>query len=228
MKPRAKLPGRIDRPFFRQCAFTLVEVLVALVVFAVLSVISYRTLSSIFDTRERLSQQSATLRDQALFFTRLEADLGAILPRAIRNADGVNEPALKVLSAAVSSIDPVLVFSRTGFAGGAGASAAPQRIGYRFNEGKLELLIWDGLDSAPRAQPVAHTALRNVREWRWRVLDQRGNWRADWPSRDDATPAAASTALPAALELTLTVDNGATMVRLFALRELRNASLPNG
>lgn len=228
MKRCAHLPGRIDRLVFRQHAFTLVEVLVALVVFAVLSVISYRTLSSIFDTRERLSQQSATLRDQALLFTRLEADLGAILPRAIRNADGVNEPALKVASAAVAAIDPVLVFSRTGFAGGAGTGAAPQRIGYRLNEGKLELLIWDGLDAAPRAQPAAYVALRNVREFRWRVLDQRGNWRADWPSRDDATPTAASTALPAALELTLTSDSGASMVRLFALRELRNTSLPNG
>ena len=225
---RTDIHRTIGRRRARQAAFTLVEVLVALVVFALLSIISYRTLSSILDTRERLGQQSATLRDQALFFTRLETDLGAILPRSVRNADGVNEPALKVLSATVSSIDPALVFSRTGFAGGAGAGTAPQRVGYRLHDGKLELLIWDGLDAAPRAQPAVYTALRNVREWRWRVLDQRGNWRADWPSRDDATTATASTALPAALELTLTGDLGSAMVRVFALRDHRNVGLPNG
>jgi len=224
---RADMCRTIDRRRARQQAFTLVEVLVALVVFAVLSVISYRVLSSILESRERLGQQSATLRDQALFFTRLEADLGAMLPRDVRNADGVNEPALKVLSAAVSSIDPLLVFSRTGFAGAAGTSAAPQRIAYRLNEGKLELLIWDGLDAAPRSQPAVYTALRNVREWRWRVLDQRGNWRADWPARDGTTPAAISTALPAALELTLSIENGGSMVRVFALRDLRKGDLPN-
>jgi general secretion pathway protein J len=206
---------------YRQSAFTLVEVMVALLVFAVLTVIGYRTLSSMFDTRERLAMQTGTLRDQALFFTRIESDLGAVLPRAARNADGVSEPALKVLSAASSAIDPVIVFSRSGFAGSAGASAAPQRIGYRLNEGKLELLIWDGIDVAPRALPAAYTALKNVREFRWRVLDSRGNWRSDWPSRDDSsTPSFASTALPAALELTLTQGDTPPIVRLFALREV--------
>ncbi|MFY8062692.1 MAG: PulJ/GspJ family protein, partial [Usitatibacteraceae bacterium] len=61
---------------YRQSAFTLVEVMVALLVFAVLTVIGYRTLSSMFDTRERLAMQTGTLRDQALFFTRIESDLG--------------------------------------------------------------------------------------------------------------------------------------------------------
>jgi type II secretion system protein J len=85
----------------------------------------------------------------------------------------------------------------------------------------LELLIWDGIDVAPRALPAAYTALKNVREFRWRVLDNRGNWRADWPARDDSnTPSFASTALPAALELTLTQSDAPPIVRLFALREV--------
>ncbi|MBC7622987.1 MAG: type II secretion system protein GspJ, partial [Aeromicrobium sp.] len=101
------------------------------------------------------------------------------------------------------------------------SSAAPQRVGYRLNEGRLELLIWDGIDVAPRAVPTAYTALKNVREFRWRVLDARGNWRADWPSRDDnSTPTFASTALPAALELTLTQGDAAPIIRMFALREV--------
>jgi general secretion pathway protein J len=201
--------------------FTLVEVMVALLVFAVLTVIGYRTLSSMFDTRERLAVQTSALRDQALFFTRIESDLGAIMPRAARNADGVSEPALKVLTAASSAVDPVIVFSRAGFAGSTGINAAPQRIGYRLNEGKLELLIWEGIDAAPRVLPAAYTALNNVREFRWRVLDARGNWRTDWPARDDgSTPSFASTAMPAALELTLTQADTPPVVRLFALREV--------
>jgi general secretion pathway protein J len=205
-------------------AFTLVEVLVALVIFAVLAVIGYRTLSSIFDARERLSQQSSVLRDQALFFTRLEADLGALLPRKTRNADGVSEPELMVLSAAVSAVDPVIVFTRTGFAGASGANAAPQRIGYRLNDGKIELLVWDGIDAAPRALPNTYSALANVREFRWRVLDRSGNWRADWPIRTGVPSATAasvvSSPFPAALELTLVQGDAAPIVRLFALREV--------
>lgn len=223
MTPRSPTPGRIRRAAPQQHAFTLIEVLVALLVFAVLSVISYRTLSSIIDTREHLGRQTAVLRDQALFFTRLEADLGAILPRAVRNADGVVEPALKVLAATTSSIDPVIVFSRAGFAGASGASAAPQRVGYRLNEGKLELLIWHGLDAAPRAEPNVYAALDGVREFRWRVLDKSGNWRADWPPRaESASASTVASSLPAALELTLIQNNAAPLLRLFALRDLAN------
>jgi general secretion pathway protein J len=113
------------------------------------------------------------------------------------------------------------VFSRSGFAGATGINAAPQRIGYRLNEGKLELLIWEGVDVAPRAQPAAYTALNNVREFRWRVLDASGSWRTDWPARDDgSTTSFASTALPAALELTLTQGDTPPIVRLFVLREV--------
>ncbi len=198
--------------------FTLIEILIALAIFAVLAVIGYRTLSSMFQAREHLSVQSTVLRDQALFFTRMESDLGAILPRPTRNADGVEEPDLLVLSAAISSIDPVIVFSRTGFAGAAGSAAAPQRVGYRLNEGKLELLVWDGLDAAPRARPNAYTALNGVREFKWRVLDASGTWRPEWPIRGE--PLSSQTRLPAALEMTITPTNGAPIVRVFALREV--------
>lgn len=205
-------------------AFTLVEVLVALAIFAVLAVIGYRTLSSMFQAREHLATQSTRLRDQALFFTRLESDIGAMLPRPIRNADGVTEPGLQVLSAAVSAVDPVIVFSRTGFAGAMGATGAtggngaPQRVGYRLNEGKLELLVWDGLDAAPRARPNAYTALNDIREFKWRILDKSGNWRPEWPIRSESP--SSQTTLPAALEVTITPVNAAPIVRLFALREL--------
>ncbi|MCA3042075.1 MAG: type II secretion system minor pseudopilin GspJ [Burkholderiales bacterium] len=216
MRCYARCQGR-----YRESGFTLIEVTVALLVFAVLTLIGYRTVSSMFDARQHLAVQTSKLRDQALFLTRIESDLGSILPRTVKNADGVSEPALKVLAAASSAIDPVIVFSRSGFAGATGINAAPQRIGYRLNEGKLELLIWEGVDVAPRAQPAAYTALNNVREFRWRVLDAGGSWRTDWPTRDDGSTASfASTALPAALELTLTQGDTPPIVRLFALREV--------
>lgn len=203
-----------------QTAFTLVEVLVALAIFAALAIISYRTLNSLFTTRERLQQSSTLLRDQSLFFARLESDFQAILPRAIINADNLPEPAIKV-SAPLNDRDALIQFSRAGFIAHSGNGAAPQRIGYRLREGNVELLLWSGIDLAPRAEPVAHMALMGVREFRIRVLetprDQPPTWRNEWkPNRiEDLTQ------LPRAIEVTLTPATGAPLVRVFALREVR-------
>ncbi len=199
--------------------FTLIEVLVALAIFAAIALISHRTLSSIFDTRERLDLQSTTLRDQALFFARLENDLLVLMPRAIRNGDGLSEAALVVSAATSTADDAVIVFTRAGFAAGSGTSAAPQRVGYRLKNNSIEMLLWDGLDHAPRAAPHVYPALKNIREFRWRVLpaasDNNAAWRLNWPAGG-----AVASGAPAALEVTVTPADGAPLVRVFVLRPL--------
>jgi general secretion pathway protein J len=202
-------------------AFTLVEVLIALTIFAVITLIGYRTLSSLFDTRERLNAQSAKLRDLSLFFARIEADFNALMPRAITNADDKLEAALQV--APVQSRDqPFIAFTRAGFAAASGRGGAPQRIGYRLRDNTLELLVWPSLDLAPRALPNVYPALRDVRELRIRMLDGRGQWQVVWPAPGRAATET-NTGLPRAIELTLTPNNAPPITRLFTLREVGDA-----
>ncbi len=221
MKPGARMQ---HQPQTRhQSAFTLIEVMVAMAIFAALAVISYKTLSSIFDTRDRLQTASSALRDQALFFARIESDLNALLPRPVRDGDGAPQPALKILPVAQRADDATIVFTRTGFAAGTGAAAAPQRVGYRLKDNTIELLIWDGLDQAPRTLPNAYPALKGIREFRWRILEKErvddltAGWRLDWPTRNDTD---LTSVMPAALELTLTPVAGAPVVRVFSLRDI--------
>lgn len=220
-------------PQSRANGFTLIELLVALAIFAILSLISYRTLGSLFQTREQLNIQSAKWRDAALFFSRVENDLAAILNRPIRSADGLNAAPL-CLFGNVSNAgtgDAALVFTRTGFADSDGRNAAPQRIGYRLNDGNLEWLLWPTLDQAPRAVPAAFAALKNVREARWRALASVAgsgpdelNWRADWPAASctSAVPDPKAAIFPRALELSITLNSGETLTRVFALRAVAN------
>jgi general secretion pathway protein J len=204
--------------------FTLIEVLIAIAIFAILALISYRTLSSTFDTRERLQTQSSVLRDQALFFARIESDFNAVLPRAIRTADGLDQPALRLWTQTINTNEPRIAFTRSGFGATGDASAAPQRIGYRLKDGTIELLIWNGLDQAPRTEPTAYPALTNVRDFSWRALEIKpdaSNWRDDWPTREQTDK---SKYLPAAIELTVTPKDGAPIVRIFPLRESADES----
>jgi general secretion pathway protein J len=203
--------------------FTLIELLVALAIFAILSLLSYRTLGSLFQTREQLNTESAKWRDAALFFSRVENDLAAVLNRPIRTADG--RSAAPLCLTGFTSTDAALTFTRTGFADASGASAAPQRIGYRLNENNIEWLLWPTLDLAPRSLPAAYPALKNVRDAKWRALgNSAGNsaesWRAEWPQAPATCelPDAKAAVFPRALELTITLASGETLTRIFPLR----------
>lgn len=205
----------------RKNGFTLIELLVALAIFAILSLISYRTLGTLFQTREQLNIESAKWRDAALFFARVDNDLAAVLNRPIRNADGLNAAPL-----CLTNVDATLSFTRAGFADTDSSNAAPQRIAYRLSETNLEWLLWPTLDQAPRAVPAAFPALKNVRDARWRALGQlntsadSNNWRAEWPEAPAtcAQPDQKASVFPRALELTITLNSGEILTRVFALR----------
>lgn len=207
-----------------QRAFTLVELLVALAIFAIMAMMSYRTLDSVFQTRQHLSSETARLRDVALLFARLDDDFVALFDRPARNADNLLDDALRLTALLPGADDATLVFTRSGFAGGTGQSAAPQRVGYRIKEDVLELVLWPSLDSAPRTVPRAVPALTGVREAKWRAMDGGGNWQNVWRSTpvssSGATSAIAPSLMPAALELSITLANGETFTRVFALRRI--------
>jgi general secretion pathway protein J len=216
--------GRPALPLAKQVAFTLIELLIALAIFAILSVIAYRTLGSVFQTREQLTVESSKWRDLALFFARTENDLAALVNRPIRNVDDRLAAAFCLSAFAPGPNDAQLAFTRLGFVDANGIASAPQRIGYRGDEAgaKIDLLLWTGLDQAPRAIPQVYAALNHVRSVKWRVLDRGGNWREDWP------PAPASCnnidkslpPYPLALQMDIVLASGESVTRLFNLRSV--------
>ena len=203
-----------------QGAFTLVELLVALAIFAIMAVMSYRALDSVFQTRQHLSSETARLRDMALLFARLDDDFATLLDRPARNADILPDDALRLTAFLPGADDATLVFTRSGFSGSTGIAATPQRVGYRLKDGTLELVLWPSLDAAPRTRPQAYPALANVREVKWRAMDAGGSWQNVWRSTPVATTSAAIAAslYPAAIEISVSLVSGETFVRVFALR----------
>ena len=196
-----------------QRAFTLIELLVAMTIFAVLAVISYRSLDSLFKTREHLNLQSSRLRDVALLFARLENDFSALIDRRVRTSDNLEDVALRLSPLLPAENDASLVFTRGGFGGSVGATSGPQRIGYRLKDGTLQLLMWPNLDMAPRILPQVHAALTDVRDAKWRAMDRAGNYVAEWR----ATSTQGVTFFPAALELSITLSSGEQYTRLFTI-----------
>ncbi len=194
----------------RQRGFTLVEMLVALTIFALMSVLAYRGLNAALQTRAHLTEDNRRWRDIALTLAQLEQDMGLAVNRPVRGSGGLPLPALVGNAQAFGTNDAQLSFSRMGMAWQSGVLADVQRHGYRLNKGTLEQLVWPVLDQAPRSEPAVHPLLERVRRFELRYLDGSGNWQSRWPLPGMA-------ALPAALEVVLELDGGVAVTRVFAL-----------
>lgn len=183
--------------------FTLVELMISLLIFAMLSAAGVALLS--FSVRaqaaanERLSEVAALRRVNAL----LTADLAQAVARPFRDGAGVVRPAF----AGNAGTDGVAIGVVRG--GWSNPDLLPraslQRVEYRLAAGGLERVAWRHVDGA-QALPAAEL-LGGVRSLRIRYRVG-GQWQDVWDSpRPDA--------LPQALELVLDVDGLGSVRQLF-------------
>jgi general secretion pathway protein J len=112
----------------------------------------------------------------------------------------------------VGDNDAELTFTRAGVNNQGNEILPPQRIAFRFEHGAIVMLHWLGLDQAPNINPTRNTLLEGVREFNLRYLDNINNWQEIWP------PTGAIAGTPSAVEITLTLDSGETISRIFALQ----------
>ena len=185
----------------RSRGFTLLEVLLALAIMAMLAITGYRALSGMIDGERAITQERDRWRDLDLFFSRFDYDLGHVLPRAYR-LGATDLPGLYLR-------DQGLAFVR-GVPG-----EPPQRIGYRWKDSAIELVYWPQLDAPSAAAPVGYTVAAGIASWQVSFANREGLWVEQWgepgPQADDAP-------LPRGARVVLILDDGTRVERVFSLR----------
>ena len=195
--------------------FTLLEVLVALIIFSLMAVMAYRGLTSVLQSRAHLAQENQKWRDVAMLFARMEKDLSMLAKRPIRDSSDLSAAPLVGKTTAQGEQDALLMFTRMGIPDQANTLAGPLRFGYRLRSETVEQLIWPVLDAAPRTLPSVNVLLEQVTGFEMHYLDGTGVWHATWPL------AGTSNALPTAVQVTLELKSKERVTRLFALPDLQ-------
>lgn len=166
--------------------FTLVELMVALLIFGMIAAAGVSLLSFSVTAQaaasERLGEMAVLRRVSSL----MTADLAQATPRITRDERGDAQPAFTGNDA---SGEPLLAFVRGGWSNLDGAPRASlQKVDYRLVEGRLERRAWPMLDgSAPGPAAVLLDDIVSL-DLRYRGKD---GWRDRWDSaRPDAMPRA--------------------------------------
>jgi general secretion pathway protein J len=192
----------------RTRGFTLVEALLALAIFGVIAVLAYRATAELTDGEAHLAAEAQRWRALEALFTRFEADIRQAVPRGSRTGTQ-REPAW--LGTFADGGASALVFTRAGSEFHIEPIPAGQRVGYRLRQGTIELAYWAHLDHAPDAEPAVFPLIADIASFRLAYLARDGSWHQRWPllGEDD---------LPRAVQLTLTLADGARIERNFVLR----------
>ncbi len=197
----------------RARGFTLLELMVAIGIFALVSVIAYGSLDRLLQDRQRLDAEHEFWRTLSLTFARLEDDLSQARERSVRDAIGFPQPAFRGQPTDTRATGlPSIEFTRGGvLTFDSGPRSDLQRIAFRLVDGTLKRMVWPVLDQGPDSKPQELTLITHVEEFRVRFFSPAGVWLDQWPGEG------IKDVLPRGVEIKLTLTGRGEFTRLFLI-----------
>jgi general secretion pathway protein J len=184
--------------------FTLIEILIALAVFAVVAVMAYQGVARMAMVKQTLDADNRKWRDIAVAMARMDDDFSHTVDRSYRDAGGVQQASFRGSAGPIDIDGAQLELVRLD-------TNRLVHLGYRLNKNKLELLLWDTLDLGPRAVPTALPLLDHVASLSFRFVDKAGQWQLSWPQSITLQQP------PRGVEVKMVLESGETITRMFAL-----------
>lgn len=211
--------------------FTLVELMVALLITAVMFAIGYTELNQALKSRRELDEQSARLLAVQTALRTIEQDIELLQPRPVRNVLGDGYlPAVTTTELAgntmgsinsnssnSSSAAPALVtLTRGGWTNPVGVQRSElQRVSYALQNGTLIRQYSPVLDATLEDSSVSRILLDHVQSFSLRFMDAGHNWQTQWPAPAVAGESqhAQLRSRPVAVEVSLQLDDWGLIVR---------------
>jgi general secretion pathway protein J len=191
--------------------FTLVELLVAMAIVAIVGVMALGGLSEVINQQTIARERSERWREVQLAMRIVAQDLAQMHPRPTREELGESyQPSLL----AGPNGQFALEFSRGGWTNPAGfPRGTVLRVAYDWEGEQLVRFHWPVMDRTLSTPPVRNELLSGVENVEVRFLDAAGQWHVDWPPLEMTGPQR-FVARPRAIEFTVELGDFGRIWRL--------------
>ena len=201
----------------RSRGFTLLELLVAMFIAAVMFAIGYGAINQAVKNNEALTEQQARLHEVQTAVRVLEQDILQLAPRPIRQPVGDGWlPAL--IGQADPNTQPILQLTRGGWNNPNGVQRPGlQRVAYFLEKNTLRREYWTVLDPTLQNTTQKRDLLTHVKTVTFRFMDVSRQWQTQWPPTAVAGAMGQESALrmrPIAVEVTLETEDWGKLVRI--------------
>ena len=220
--------------------FTLIELMVALFITAIIFSVGYGGINQALRNHEQLKEHQARLSEVQNAVRVMVQDFSELSARPVRDPLGQNWLAsLTTQTADVASADSastaaaapdpdtdadddtdsaaddttpdLIAFTRGGWSNPAGVQRATlERVSYRFVNGTLRRMHWVVLDGTETSLPVRRDLLTHVKSVAFRFLNEQREWVTQWP----ALGSGSLRTRPFAIEITLELEDWGHIVRV--------------
>lgn len=189
--------------------FTLIEVVIALAVFAIVGTMAFSGLNVTLNQQVRLAERSDEIKELQLALKYLERDLNQVARRPIRDQFGDQQLAF------TANADFLVSFTFSGWRNPAGLSRSNlQRISYEVRDEEFIRHSWNRLDGVILENARSTPLLDGIEEIEWLFLNEQNNWINQWPP---INAQGSDVTLPLAVSVSLTIDSWGEITRVFPL-----------
>lgn len=188
----------------RQSAFTLIELMISVAIFSLMTVFAYAGVNQVIRTRELSAASLERLAEVQFTLRQLALDMEQIHPRPIREDLGEN-----LVPAVIADLRRYnqLEITRAGWRNPLGTPRPSlQRVAYRLEDGELIRSHWNVLDRLQINEPVEFVLLSDVDTFELQFMKEDGSWISSWPDPDLPVTLQAG-ARPRAVEITIQFDD---------------------
>lgn len=190
--------------------FTLLELLISIAVFAILSAMAYAGLQSVMDAKRVTEVQEERLVELQTAFMLIGRDMEQTVSRPVR--DGFGDEQAAMLGSPFGNV--LLAFTKAGYTNFLNRPRSTlQRVAYRLEDDELKRLSWPMVDQDFDQEPVERVLVKNIKKVEFSYFDGSDQPKDQWPasSFEDVS----LTALPQVVEVKFTLDDMGELRRLF-------------